>query len=135
MRVARFEPGCVSSPRRPIFTLTLEGQIGHLHFNDPSAMAIASLHVTPLCSGPVLASFLETGGVDAALQMMDTSTCLLALAYTVDLIGGLVVKSYLRAAPGIRDYHVGDKLFDAGAWIHEAFCKYMPSLTSITVSL
>jgi hypothetical protein len=108
---------------RPIFTLTLEGQSGFLHFNDPNAVAIASLRGTPLHSGPMLASFLKAGGVAAALHMMNTSTCPLALAYTLELIGGLMSDSYWDAAPGIRGYHVGDNFFDAGAWIHQAFCK------------
>jgi hypothetical protein len=84
----------------------------------------------------MLASFLNAGGLDAALQMMTASACPRALAYTASLIETLMIDIKRHGAQDIQDHHVGDKFFEAGACIHEAFCKGKnPNVTLITLHL
>jgi hypothetical protein len=87
--------------RRPVFQLTVEGQTERLHFNDPTAVAVASLSIVAITSGNlVLDSFLEAGGALAIIRVLDESKCLLTAAYAVNVISGLLTNPVL---PGRQD--------------------------------
>jgi hypothetical protein len=77
--------------RRPVFQLTVEGQSERLHFNDPTAVAVASLSIVAISSGAlVLDSFLGAGGALAIIRVLNESRCPLTAAYALGIFTGLM---------------------------------------------
>jgi hypothetical protein len=76
---------------RAVFTRVVEDESGPLHYNDPAAVAVASLVAIAPYNGPMLSSLLEAGGVSALVQMLSRTTCPLGLQSTLLLVEVLLM--------------------------------------------
>jgi hypothetical protein len=105
---------------RASFKTKLAGFNDVLHFNDPSAVAVASLSTAVPYGGPLLYSFLEAGGLDALVRLLKESSCPLALGYTLHLIRQLMTGG--SPSPVAPDWgqEVAHKFSHLGGWDHLA---------------
>jgi hypothetical protein len=103
----------VSHICRPVFNLTVDGQSEVLPLNDPTAMALGSLRAIVSYSAPMCNSFIDAKGAPALVRILSKSSCALTLAYTLDLIQGLLGNSGRLG----RSQELADKLYHAGAWV------------------
>ncbi len=113
---------------RAMYKLIVEGQTHLIHFNDPSTVVMASLCNAALSfSAPVLGGFLEAGGLDAIIQMLNQSTCPRALGYTLDLIAQLVDGDDLPGGSNRGQQLVADKLLELGEYITDTETHLPPA--------
>jgi hypothetical protein len=71
---------------RAVCKLRVTGECLLILFDNPTAVALASLTAACPLSGPMHDSFLKAGGVVTLLNLLSKSTCPLELGLTADLI-------------------------------------------------
>jgi hypothetical protein len=95
------------------------GKTDFSHFNTPTPAAVYVLK--GLCvegGGPVLRSFLEAGGVAAAVGLLGESSCPEALQCAGHLIEKLVDRKTSPCAGARQLAELADRLFRSGGWGH-----------------
>jgi hypothetical protein len=109
---------------RVIMRSDSNGEEDNISFNDkPTAVALAMLYIFFPYSSTMLDTFLETGGITAALQVLRQSNCPTALGYIPGLIGKLLPHSRPRQDPASsRREPLADECYRSGGWSNAASC-------------
>jgi hypothetical protein len=97
-----------------------EGTTFH-SFNNPAALAVSAICAANLRTWPLLDSFLDAGGIPAAVRLFGDSSCLVTL-HTASLIESMLNSQILPLAKaanpsevvGVRPGEIVDSLFQAG---------------------
>jgi hypothetical protein len=84
-----------------------------IHVNNPTAVAVLALCAATPCSGPVLDSFLEAGGIAVVVQVLRESPCPATVGHAALLVRRLMAKNMV---PGYADRttEVAEKFLQGG---------------------
>jgi hypothetical protein len=109
---------------RPRFSLLVDGVQESLPFNNPTAVAIATLCASSPYTGGMLDKFLEAGSIPALLRMLCKTSCPLSSRYALHFIQELMTTAcppvLTTMFPGIlvaAGRKIADNLCQAGAWL------------------
>jgi hypothetical protein len=75
---------------RPRFNIRMNGRADKIHFNNPTAVALAGLCALIVSSPKFVNGFIGAGGLPALVHLLQNATCPLILAYTFLLIDKLL---------------------------------------------
>ncbi len=98
---------------RAVYRRTVDGQTEELPFNDPTALATAALSAISPCSGHMLDSFSEAGGVEAVSLLLCDTTCPVTLMNCVDIMTKLLNDASSPEGPDRRQ-EIADKSYEKG---------------------
>jgi hypothetical protein len=108
--------------RRPRFSLLVDGAKEYVPFNNPTAMAVASLCANSPYRNRELDDFLEAGGIPTLLRALCKTRCPLTTRYAVHFIEELITTAYppritSTSPPKLlpESPELADKLCQAGA--------------------